>query len=79
MRLPSEAMRYVNVKSASKTASGAKVFNLADFRKNPKTTHKPSAEETVRNHYRVFGMLADHILACAELLATLDELGGQHG
>ncbi|MCA8407982.1 hypothetical protein LGN09_24040 [Burkholderia cenocepacia] len=68
-----------NVKSASKAAGSAQVFNLADFRKNPKATRKSSAEELVHNHYRVFGMLSDHILACAELLATLDELGGQHG
>ncbi|MBR8094974.1 hypothetical protein ACV22X_10165 [Burkholderia orbicola] len=68
-----------NLKETPKSAGGAQVFNLADFRKNPKTSHKPSAEETVRNHYRVFGMLADHILACAELLATLDEPGRQHG
>lgn len=68
-----------NVKSVSKPGGGAQVLNLADFRKNPKTIRKPSAEELVRNHYRVFGMLADHILACAELLATLDEPGGQNG
>ncbi|MCW5137579.1 hypothetical protein [Burkholderia cenocepacia] len=67
------------VNNVPKSAGGAQVFNLADFRKNPKATRKPSAEELVRNHYRVFGVLADHILACAELLATLDELGGQHG
>ncbi|EDT04258.1 hypothetical protein BamIOP4010DRAFT_2227 [Burkholderia ambifaria IOP40-10] len=66
-----------NVKSASKPAGGAQVLNLADFRKNQKATRKPSAEETVRNHYRVFGMLADHIIACAELLSTLDEPGGR--
>lgn len=68
-----------NIKSASKPAGGARVFNLADFRKNPKATRTLSAEETVRNHYRVFSLLADHIIACAELLATLDETGGQHG
>ncbi|VWB67875.1 hypothetical protein [Burkholderia lata] len=68
-----------NVKGASTSAGGAQVFNLADFRKNSSTTRKQSAEETVRNHYRVFGLLADHILSCAQLLATLDEPGGQHG
>ncbi|MBY4768943.1 hypothetical protein [Burkholderia ambifaria] len=67
-----------NVKSASKPASGAQVFNLAEFRKNPKTTRKQTAEETVRNHYRVFGLLADHILSCAELIADLDESGVRH-
>ncbi|MBO1859395.1 hypothetical protein J4G52_38235 [Burkholderia cenocepacia] len=43
-----------NVKSASKSAGGAQVFNLADFQKNPKATRTPSAEETLRNHTRVF-------------------------
>ncbi|KOR18384.1 hypothetical protein [Burkholderia cenocepacia] len=68
-----------NLKETPKSAGGAQVFNLADFRKSPKATRKPPAEEAVRNHYRIFGMLADHIVACAELLATLDEPGGQHG
>ncbi|MCA8203174.1 hypothetical protein LGM71_19160 [Burkholderia sp. AU33545] len=68
-----------NVKSTAKSAGGAQVFNLADFRKNPKATRKPSAEETLRDHYRVFGLLADHILSCAQLIATLDESEGRHG
>ncbi|KVH29576.1 hypothetical protein [Burkholderia cepacia] len=68
-----------NVKETRKAACGAQVINLADFRKNPKATRMLSAEEKVRNHYRVFGMLADHILACAELIAALDKVGGQHG
>ncbi|WP_193097993.1 hypothetical protein [Burkholderia sp. Z1] len=68
-----------NVNGASKPDGGAQVINLADFRQNPKATRKPSAEETVRDHYRVFGLLADHILACAELIAALDKLGGPHG
>ncbi|WP_124700366.1 hypothetical protein [Burkholderia cenocepacia] len=68
-----------NLKETPKSAEGAQVFNLADFRKNPKATRKPSAEETLRNHTRVFDLLAQHILACARLIATLDEPGGQHG
>ncbi|MBO1854501.1 hypothetical protein J4G52_13230, partial [Burkholderia cenocepacia] len=27
----------------------------------------------------IFDLLAQHILACARLIATLDEPGGQHG
>lgn len=46
-----------NVKSASKAASGAQVFNLADFRKNPKALQKTSAEEALREHERVFTSL----------------------
>ncbi len=68
-----------NVRNASRPAGGAQVVNLADFRRNPKATRRPSAEETVRDHYRVFGLLADHILACAQLIAALDEPGEQHG
>ncbi|MBJ9593691.1 hypothetical protein [Burkholderia seminalis] len=68
-----------NVKSVSKPGGGAQVLNLADFRKNPKTIRKASAEETLRNHTRVFDLLAQHILACARLIATLDEPGGQNG
>ncbi|WP_175907939.1 hypothetical protein [Burkholderia seminalis] len=68
-----------NVKGTPKSACGAQVINLADFRKNPKAIRMPSAEETLRNHNRVFDLLAQHILACARLIATLDEPGGQHG
>ncbi|MBR7969074.1 hypothetical protein [Burkholderia cenocepacia] len=67
------------VNNVPKSAGGAQVFNLADFRKNPKATRKPSAEETLRDHTRVFDLLAQHILACARLIATLDEPGGQNG
>ncbi|MCA8301297.1 hypothetical protein LGN24_07345 [Burkholderia seminalis] len=68
-----------NVKSVSKPAGMAQIINLADFRKNPKATRKPSAEETLREHKRVFDSLSFHLLSCARLIAALDVTGGQHG
>ncbi|WP_155753839.1 hypothetical protein [Burkholderia anthina] len=68
-----------NVKSGSKPAGGAQVLNLADFQKNPKAPRKPSAEETLREHERVFASLSFHLLSCARLIAELDKSEVRHG
>lgn len=60
-------------------ANTAQVIRLAEFRKNPKTTRKLSAEETLREHERVFASISFHLVSCARLIAATDTTGGHHG
>ncbi|WP_060733565.1 hypothetical protein [Burkholderia cenocepacia] len=68
-----------NPNSTAAPVNTAQVLRLADFRKNPKTVRKLSAEEKLREHERVFASLSFHLVSCARLIAALDEAGVHHG